>query len=236
MVPPHARHLAITRTARYYTLGDEHESLEEVWFLLHGYGQLAGQFIRYFAEIDDGTRLLVAPEALNRFYLVSPNAAPAADRPVGATWMTREDRDSEIGDYVAYLEQLHERVLARLAQPPARIVVLGFSQGAATAARWVDRGAARPDALVLWGGLLPPDIDLSLGAQAISGVPLTILVGSEDPFITPAQVDAQEAALRAHGVPYAINRYDGKHAIHRAVLRELARAISASGGADRRTG
>lgn len=228
MATPNSRHIAVTRTARYCTLGDEHASVEEVWFLLHGYGQLAGQFIRYFADLDDGTRLLVAPEALNRFYLVSPTAAPAADRPVGATWMTREDRDSEIGDYVAYLEALHETVLDRLEQPPARVIVLGFSQGAATASRWVDRGCAHADALVLWGGLLPPDVDLSGGRNVLSGVPLTILVGKEDQFVSAAQVDAQERALRAHGVPHAIQRYEGKHAVHRAVLRELARAISAS--------
>lgn len=229
MATPNVRHIAVTRTARYYTLGDEHDAVEEVWFLLHGHGQLGAQFIRFFADLDDGSRLLVAPEALSRFYAVPPSAAPAADRPVGATWMTREDREVEIGDYVAYLEQLSGTVLATLERAPARVIVLGFSQGAATASRWIARGGARCDALVLWGGLLPPDIDLTAGRHALSGVPLTLVIGSDDHYVTAAQVDAQERALREHQVPFTLQRYEGKHAISRAVLRELARSVSATG-------
>ena len=229
MVTPNARHIAVGRSARYYTLGDEHDSVKEVWFLLHGYGQLAAQFIRYFGDLDDGSRLLVAPEALNRFYLVPPASAPAAERAVGATWMTREDRESDIGDYVAYLEQLHETVMSRFERPPARVIFLGFSQGAATVSRWVARGSARCDALVLWGGLLPPDIDLAAGPHALAGVPLTLVIGSDDHYVSAAQVDTQERALREHGVPYTLLRYEGKHAINRSMLRELARSLSANG-------
>ena len=43
--------------------------VREVWFVLHGFGQLSPYFIRHFGVLADGTRLIVAPEALNRFYL-----------------------------------------------------------------------------------------------------------------------------------------------------------------------
>ncbi len=62
-------HISVTRTARYYTLGEISRGVAEVWFVCHGYGQLAERFIRHFAALDDGTRLVVAPEALGRFYL-----------------------------------------------------------------------------------------------------------------------------------------------------------------------
>ncbi len=84
--------------------------------------------------------LVVAPEAMNRFYLVTPTSAPARDRPVGATWMTREDRDSEIADYVEYLDALFDEVASDAANGGARVNVIGFSQGAATATRWVAHG------------------------------------------------------------------------------------------------
>ena len=106
------RHITVRRTARYFTLGPADGSPRQVWFVLHGYGQLASQFVRVFEPLDDGTRLIVAPEALNRFYLVGVDTMPAADRPVGATWMTREDRDNEIEDYIAYLDDLAATVLA----------------------------------------------------------------------------------------------------------------------------
>ena len=71
---PHAHHLRVERTARYYTVGAEGEEPRAIWFVLHGYGQLAGSFVRFFADIATAGTVVVAPEALNRFYLVSPEA------------------------------------------------------------------------------------------------------------------------------------------------------------------
>src|SRR5712691_3738407 len=96
-------HIGVTRTARYFTLGGSPREVAEVWFVCHGYGQLAGRFLRHFEPLAGGTRLLVAPEALSRFY-VEDTTVPARERKVGATWMTREDRLSEIDDYVRYLD------------------------------------------------------------------------------------------------------------------------------------
>ena len=99
--------ITVSRAARYFTLG----RLErEVWFVLHGYGQLAGRFLRHFDPIDDGSRLVVAPEGLSRFY-VSENSAER----VGATWMTKEDRLAEIDDYVRYLDAVYAAVTPMLA-------------------------------------------------------------------------------------------------------------------------
>lgn len=53
--------ISIPRTARYYTQGSTHPGIREVWFVLHGYGQLAGYFIRHFEGIGSEERLIVAP-------------------------------------------------------------------------------------------------------------------------------------------------------------------------------
>ena len=93
-------HLEVKRTARYFTLGTLDENTEQIWFVLHGYGQLAQFFIKKFSVLDDGKTFLVAPEALSRFYLEGVTGR------VGATWMTREERSNEVADYVFYLNQL----------------------------------------------------------------------------------------------------------------------------------
>jgi poly(3-hydroxybutyrate) depolymerase len=116
--------IEVVRSARYYTLGSGDASAKELWFVLHGYGQLAAQFIRVFEALDDGTRFIVAPEALNRFYLATVDTTPATERPVGATWMTREDRESEIADYVEYLEALYEDLAAKNGSESAAAVNL----------------------------------------------------------------------------------------------------------------
>jgi predicted esterase len=218
--PPHAHHLRTARTARYYTVGGEGPGRASIWFVLHGYGQLAGPFIRYFADLASAERLIVAPEAMNRFYLIGIDK-PAAERPVGATWMTREDRDSEIADYVEYLDTLHDEVTAASAGPTGRLVVLGFSQGAATATRWVTHGRARIDRLVLWGGLIPPDTNLANGHASLRHVPLTIVVGERDHYISAAALADEAARLDAARIPFELIKFDGGHAISRSVFPRL---------------
>lgn len=218
---PHAHHLRVQRTARYYTLGGESPGVRAVWIVLHGHGQLAGEFIRYFADLSGDETLIVAPEALNRYYMVPTSSAPARDRPVGATWMTREDRESEISDYVAYLDALHDDVVAPLAENGARVGVIGFSQGCATAARWLTLGAARVSRLVLWGGLLPPDTDLSRGAGTFHGAALTLVIGDRDHYVNAETFAEEEARLTNAGIPFDVIRFEGGHAIKRTVLEQL---------------
>ena len=136
-----AHHFAARRTARYYTL-DPAGVAHQVWFVMHGYGQLAGAFIRHFQAVRDGHGLVVAPEALSRLYL------PGHQR-VGASWMTKEDRLTEIDDYLAYLDALYDRIFESVDRSRVTVHVLGFSQGAATASRWATLGRAHTDRLIL---------------------------------------------------------------------------------------
>src|SRR5690606_29110285 len=106
------QHTTVPRTARYYTLGRAGPELGQVWFVCHGYGQLAARFIRRFRGLDNGRRLIVAPEALSRFYVGDHGGPHGPESRVGATWMTREDRLREIDDYVRYLDLLHDHVMA----------------------------------------------------------------------------------------------------------------------------
>jgi len=212
-------HLSVPRTARYFVLGEPGPAVREVWFVLHGYGQLAARFLKGFEPLDDGTRLVVAPEALSRFYL-----DPAGRDKVGASWMTREDRLAEIADYVRYLDAVSADVLARLEGRAARVHVLGFSQGTATACRWAALGAVRADRLVLWGGEVPPDLDLAAGRERLAPLDLVLVAGSRDEFITPKVLARDEERLRGSGIAYRVIRFDGGHEITVGVLRQLTEA------------
>jgi predicted esterase len=220
-------HIRVARAARYDVLGPEAGSrVREIWYVLHGYGQLASTFVRLFEPVDDGTRLIVAPEALNRFYMVDVATAPAAERPVGATWMTREDRLNEIEDYVAYLDAVAAEVQSRV--PPGstpRVVLLGFSQGGATAARWAALGKLRPTDVVLWGALLPPDLDLMASEQPLREASLHIVIGARDRFVIDSRIADEERRLRRGALAYDLVRYDGGHGIGRGALVELARRL-----------
>ncbi|MEO7965722.1 MAG: esterase, partial [Gemmatimonadaceae bacterium] len=119
--------ITVSRRARFQVLGDL-DTASEVWIVLHGYGQLAAEFLPPFAPIVSESRAVVAPEALNRYYKEKAGEQSHSETPVGATWMTREDREAEIADYVDFLDAVADRV----AGDHKRIVALGFSQGVAT--------------------------------------------------------------------------------------------------------
>lgn len=215
--------IVVPRTARYYTLGPTHGFPRELWLVCHGYGQLAERFLRQFSALDDGTRLIVAPEGLSRFYLdpIPMRRNDPAPR-VGATWMTREAREAEIGDYVSYLEQVVTEVRHPLAGGAPRLVVLGFSQGTATVSRWLPTSAHRADQLVLWGGGIPPELDLAAWAAHLHGAPITLVVGEQDDMVSPAAISAEAERLSAAGVAFELVRYPGGHAIDPDALARLA--------------
>ena len=203
-----------SRTARYFTAGSA-ETASELWFVCHGYGQLASRFLPRFQSIASAQRCIVAPEGLSRFYL----SERAAERRVGASWMTREDRLHEIDDYIRYLDAVYREVCLRTSP----VTALGFSQGAATVCRWVAFGLSVVDRLIVWGGEVPSDLDLAKGdvAQRLRAARLTLVYGTRDEFFTPKIVAATEARLRAHAIPYDLRPFDGGHEIHAAALRKL---------------
>jgi predicted esterase len=209
-------------------LGDP-SSAGEVWFVVHGYGQLAGPFLRRFGALPGAgsTRAVVAPEALSRFYVESRVGPHGRESRVGASWMTREDRDVEIADYVGYLDAVAAAVLparrgsaasdvARSGDAP-RVVVLGFSQGAETASRWAVLGSVRPAELILWGGGLAVDLEPAAVAAALNGVTVRLVVGDEDEW---GRRRAEETLPRLDAVEVAAERigYAGGHWIEAAVL------------------
>jgi predicted esterase len=172
-----SHHFSTPRTARYWTLGPPPAEALGTLYALHGYGQLAPYFVRKFQPIADAGWHVVAPEGGHRFYLKGTSGR------VGASWMTKEDRLSDIADYVGFLDALRTRIDG--GQPQGRQVLLGFSQGVATALRWLALGE-RPvgswHGVVAHSGVLPPDLPKS--EQAFASAPnLHLITGTEDPYI-----------------------------------------------------
>jgi predicted esterase len=211
----HERHIMIERSARLFVLGDR-ATAQELWVVCHGYGQLAGRFIRDFDHITTPERMIVAPEGLHRFYL-DPPPAPAAQRRVGATWMTRDDRETDIADYVRYLDA----VVAEVA-PGLPVRALGFSQGSATVFRWAALGRTPVVELILWSGEVPPDLEMQPAAERLHQTRITFVQGSTDRLQPPHSARRQLELLDAAGLSYRTLMFDGGHALDRALLAEIA--------------
>lgn len=209
----------MARTARYHQLGELSPATTQLWLVLHGYGQLAEYFIRHFAPLhaaDPAGTVIVAPEALSRFYLTGTGGR------VGASWMTRADRLAEIDDQASYLTTLLHHVRASC-PPTAHLTVLGFSQGTATASRWLARQAAqwRPDQLVLWAGDFPPDIGAEAARQLLTGLPVALIGGDQDEYVSPARLQEQVDTLHQLGANVHSHSFAGGHALHSGLLHQL---------------
>lgn len=214
-----SHHLTVPRTARYCTLRPE-DPVRRIWILLHGHAMLAERFLGYLAPMAGPGTLLVAPEALSRFYL-GTRLDGGHDKQVGATWMTREERESEIADMVGYLDRLM-REITPADYPQVPIAVLGFSQGVATAGRWLVRGAVRPRLLALWGAPLPADASVEQVAERMRGGDVRLIAGSEDPIVPDGLIERAAADFASAGSSAEAVRYRGGHVLHAATARALA--------------
>ncbi len=177
--------------------------------------------MRRFLPIATGERLLVAPDALSRFYVSSGQGRHGAESVVGATWMTRDDRDVEIRDYVRYLDALADEVRAEL-NAPARECVVGFSQGVATASRWVTYGRMKPERLILWGDFTPPDLDWAQAAPAFAAADVLLVRGSADRALSSQLAQEEKVRMDEAGVSVRMVEYDGGHEIDETTLVRLA--------------
>lgn len=204
-----SNHIQVTKTARYVTLGELTEYTKEVWLVLHGYAQLAADFIQDFEVLNDGTRFIVAPEGLNKFY-----ARGFGGKPV-ATWMTSEDREAEIADYINYLNTLYQSLQIPVS---CKVVVFGFSQGVATASRFIHQHQSRVDEFIIYSGEIAAELVNPISTQ-IQSKKITYVTGNNDPFITP------EKHRNVYALMYQLNakiiEFDGGHEVKREVLLSL---------------
>ena len=207
-----SQHIMIERRVRYAVL----EPPSEVWFALHGYNQLAHRFLRYFQPIHEGGRLIIAAEGLHRQY-VDHDA-----RKVGASWMTSEDRLTDIEDYVAYLDRLYAHVFqSRDLSLDIPVLALGFSQGVHTLCRWIAFGISRIDRAILWGETPPPDLDLVAHRPRLSSASLQLVCGDADEFIGEDVIRKNKERLKEAGVPFQSHSYKGGHRLDAETLRCL---------------
>lgn len=198
------------KIARVFTLGNIHTA-NDVWIVLHGYAQLASTFIEQFDFMVDHNTAVIAPEGLHRFYRRGFNGE------VVASWMTKEDRLNDILDYVSFLNAVH----AQFTNPRQRVNILGFSQGVATACRWLAESDLIPSNIVLWAGTFPSDITLEPGESVFNNTRTFLAYDSEDPFRTEESWNKQLVFFEKMGIQPELFEYEGKHSIPKPHLIRL---------------
>lgn len=184
-------------------------TVKHIVYVLHGYGQLVEYFHLKFTGAQTDDTLFVFPEGRHRFYLKGTSGR------VGASWMTREWREEDIRLNVLSLDLLHREISKNYAAE--KITVLGFSQGGATAARWVAFGSVSCDHFISWASVYPPDLTIE-NYPAIAKK-CTFVLGTEDEYFPASDQDALLAEYESKGIQTV--RFEGKHDIHEETLTSI---------------
>lgn len=201
-------------TAQYHLSHSLTGKEKEIWILFHGYGQLAEFFLRKFNSLFSEERIFVAPEATNYGYLQGFQGR------VGANWMTKHERELAIENNHQYLNKLLDYILAEYDEIP-KVNVLGFSQGAATASRWVGQVNARISKLVLWGGGFAHDLNIDKLGDKFKNTSVFIVLGEQDEFITKESIQKQDELISVLDIQVRKYEYPGGHDLHLPTLEKL---------------
>jgi predicted esterase len=205
--------------ARYYKSTEINPATKAIWFVLHGYGQLAQFFIRKFSVLSEHQICVIAPEGLSRFYLQNfdTSGSRGSDR-VGATWMTKENRAMDIQNYLTYLTAIYKKEVGESEIP---VNVLGFSQGSATASRWALSGNINFNNLILWAGIFPPDMDFQNGREILKGKSVYHVYGTSDPFLSDSRFQEMKMLADKLGASITEITFEGAHDIDSPTLLKL---------------
>jgi len=195
------------KTFRFETLNEERKP-KKVIYALHGYGQLAKYFIRKFENLDD--YLIVAPEGMHRFYLKGSNGR------VGVSWMTKEAREIDISDNINWLNDLDKEISSQF--PIEERILLGFSQGGATAIRWKINAINSFDKTIIWASDFPPDMEPKMD-QLKGESDNYFVVGTEDEYFNEERQNNLISLYKS--VDFKISTYLGPHEIDSNVLLQL---------------
>ena len=195
-----------SKTYRFFSIPSENSS-KNLLVALHGYGQLAAFFIKKFNACSNDYTIL-APEGPHRFYKNGYSGR------VGASWMTKEAREDDIKDNINWLtawltDHLKENTYDK-------IILLGFSQGGATAARWYYNNPSQFDQLILWASVFPPDISKPKIKLPNNNL---YVVGKNDEFIND-EMRLNEVKFYQN-IGFDTHVYDGNHDIDPFVIQQI---------------
>jgi len=205
-------HIQVTKTARCTTHGVLNSGTRYIWVLLHGYAQLATDFIKSFESLNPEENFVIAAEGLSRFYTKGFSGR------IGATWMTSEDRENDIKDNIRYMELVAEH-FSLSDYSNAQIIVLGFSQGVATATRWAANTQLPIAAFVMYAGEMATEYQAKPLAATFTKAKNILVAGESDPLLPLFNKDKISEVFEGNYFKYI--SFDGVHEINENSLSDI---------------
>ena len=201
-------------TNSYETLNKLTERTNNVWVVFHGIGFLSRYFLKYFEGLNSDDNYIIVPQAPSKYYLNGEY------KHVGASWLTKEDTQTEFSNILNYIDAILE-----VENIPAdkNLVVLGFSQGVSIASRWVAKRKINFSQLILYAGGIPNELTtedfqfLDFKTSSIS-----IVYGDKDEYLNETRIKAERTKIDSLFQKKAkLLTFDGGHEIKPEVLKQF---------------
>ena len=213
------KQISISKTGKYSQIGKCSKKINNVWIVLHGYGMLSEYFVKKFECIIDETTLVIAPEATNRFYLGNNYNR------VGASWMTKLDREQEISDNILFIDKLFSIIKKDIGHDNFKLNTLGFSQGGPALVRWLMSNKLNTNSLILWGSDIPKDSLVTENKSRWNSIKLKIVIGKNDEYINEEKKQEFVGVVKSYGLKYDLIEYEGSHKIIEEELKKIANSL-----------
>lgn len=214
---PISKHIVSTNKTENIYCYNNPQHAKFLYLLLHGYGQLAENFIEQFLQyFNSNEYYLVAPNALHHFYLKGGYGK------IGASWMTSYNRELDIQDNNQYLKKVIDTFILPYYTNDKKIIVFGFSQGAPTLIRLMaSQNYPQITEIVLWGAVFPPDVDIQQSIKNLKDKNWYYVIGSEDEYISEKEKLQQIQFFQDNKFKFNLIEYQGKHNIQKEGMEKL---------------
>lgn len=204
-------------TNTYSTLNSLTDSTKNIWIACHGIGFLSKFFISYFEDLDPKLNYIIAPQAPSKYYQTK------AYKYVGASWLTKENRELETENILNYLD-----ALLKLEKLPSNknIILLGYSQGVSVVTRWMAQRKISCSHLVIHSGSIPSELD-STSFNYLPHLKTFIIYGTKDEYLTDEKIQVQlEFSKTIFPNLPEILKFEGQHEMHKASLEKISEMTS----------
>lgn len=202
-------------TNSYETLNQVTGNTKHTWLVCHGMGYLSRYFLKHFGVLDPKTNYIIAPQAPSKYYLKDDF------RHVGASWLTKVDTQTEVGNIIRYLNAVKT---AEQLTPDRRLILFGFSQGVSIVMRWLVQSQVVCSKLVLYAGGIPNEIakeDLEFIDYRKTEV--LVIYGNKDNYLNEERLASEQAKINYLFAGNAkIIHFEGGHEIKGDILKEIA--------------
>ena len=198
----------------YHTLNQRTKNNKNIWFVCHGMGYLSRFFLKHFYGLNTEENYFIAPQAPSKYYLKDDY------KHVGASWLTREDTQTEISNVMHFLAAVYE---SEQLFDCGNTVLFGFSQGVSIVMRWLVRAQVNCSKIVLYAGSIPNEIRIEdLTFLDYNRTKIFVVYGDNDPFLSDERIAGEKQKIESLFEGHAkIIRFQGGHEIIPEVLKQI---------------